>query len=88
MNFDAELHLATNRILLAYQDTTESQGLLVKDLASSIITRMPSPYAEGPRWSPDGLRFSYFGDGRLYTHEPTETKPAKVIELLGYHAGF
>jgi dipeptidyl aminopeptidase/acylaminoacyl peptidase len=88
MYFDADLHLDKNRLLLAYQAKTETQCLLLKDLSGSTIMRIDSPYAEGPRWSPDGRWFAYFGDGRLYIHEAIEIKPAHIIEMPGYHAGF
>lgn len=88
MYFDADLHLATQRLLLAYWDTADAQGLLVKDLAGGALERVDNPYADGPRWSPDGEKFAYFGDGCLYVHDAVKAKPARVVELPDYHAGF
>ena len=65
MYFDADLHVATKRLILAYQDTTEARGILIKDLSGNTIEHINNPYADGPRWSPDGLKFAYFGDWHL-----------------------
>lgn len=89
MYFDADLHLATKRLLLAYQNADETQGIHITDLAGHIIADINNPYAQGPRWSPDGQKFAYFSnDGRLYVHNGIETEPAQVIEMPGYNSSF
>jgi dipeptidyl aminopeptidase/acylaminoacyl peptidase len=88
MYFDADLHLATKRLILAYQDSTEARGLLIKDLSGSTIALIKNPYSDGPRWSPDGLKFAYFGNWQLYIHTGLDTEAARVIEMPNYQAAF
>jgi dipeptidyl aminopeptidase/acylaminoacyl peptidase len=88
MYFDADLHVATQRLLLAYQKADESRGLLVRELSGSTIVQIDDPYLDGPRWSPDGQKFVYFGDWRFFVHHSSETQPTRVIELPDYHASF
>lgn len=84
MYTDADLYAATKRLLVTYQD----QGIVIKALSGDTIARIDNPYAMGPRWSPDGVKFAYFGNGRLYIHQGIEAKPLRVVEMPGYDAGF
>jgi dipeptidyl aminopeptidase/acylaminoacyl peptidase len=85
---DADLHLASKRLLLRYQDRPETEGVLITDLAGNNRQIINNPYAQGPRWSPDGLKFAYFGDGRFYIHDLDRVEEKRVVELADHDASF
>lgn len=85
---DADLHLATNRLLLLYQDSDDEQIIFIKDLSDTTLAQISDPYAQGPRWSPDGQKFAYFGNGRLYIHRTSDAQRIRTIEMPDHQAGF
>lgn len=88
MYLDADLHIATQRLILLYQDAEERQSVLIKDLSGGMLGQINHAYMQGPRWSPDGLKIAYFGDWCLYVHDRFESEAKRVIELPDYHASF
>ena len=47
----------------------------------------PELFPSDPRFSPDGSRLSFFGDGRIYVHSLESGANDAVVDLTGRYAG-
>ncbi|MFK7693541.1 S9 family peptidase [Paenibacillus sp. HJGM_3] len=87
---DFHFNTSKNILVLHQEDEDRSPTLAIRFPGSNeISTVIDSQFVpQGPRISPNGKQFAFFGDARIFTYD-IETKSTKILfNQPGDHAGF
>ena len=88
MYTDFDFHSASRRLALTRFIDTASEILLFDVESGDSLGRIgPELFPSDPRFSPDGSRLSFFGDGRIYVHSLESGANDAVVNLTGRYAG-
>ena len=88
MYLDFDFHSPSRRIALA-RTVDAAQEILLFDVESgdSLGRIGPELFPSEPRFSPDGSRLAFFGDGRIYVHSLESGTSDAVVDLADGYAG-
>ena len=88
MYTDFDFHSPSRRLALTRWVDTASEILLFDVESGDSLGRIgPELFPSDPRFSPDGNRLSFFGDGRIYVHSLERGANDAVVDLTGRYAG-
>ena len=87
MYLDFDFHSPSRRLALLRMVDGASEILLLDVESGDSLGRIgPELFPSDPRFSPDGGRLSFFGDGRIYVHSLERGASDAVVDLTGRYA--
>ena len=88
MYTDFDFHSPSRRLALERVVDGAREILLLDAESGDSLGRIgPELFPSDPRFSPDGGRLAFFGDGRIYVHSLERGASEAVVDLAGRYAG-
>ena len=88
MYLDFDFHSPSRRLALVRFVDSASEILLFDVESGDSLGRIgPELFPSDPRFSPDGSKLSFFGDGRIYVHSLESGANDALVDLPGRYAG-
>ncbi len=89
MYYDFDFNRSSRRLALLRTVDGAQEVLLIDAASGNSIGRIgPELFPFDPRFSPDGSRLSFFGNGRIYVHSVDQGTSEVVVDLEDRYAGF